>query len=496
MKIFLLLLILLISSALSSHHQTDIIELNENNLDKAIAKYQKLFILFDAKWCTESQQAVKAMEKFAKAHSVEIENEMKVTLGIYKDADKDEDLRAKYDIDGYPHIALFMDGAQIKFDEIGFSKSSYLDFLQKKADSYSHEVKNLEELKNYIEEKEHVVLYFGSKSHARYKFFVEASHKFDTLFFTYADNPYIQDEYTLLRDNIYILKKNGKHEQFRKAWKRDRLMNWIYLNTYPPAKILDDDLLDKILYEQSPAIVLFLEAKEPSLQTFFEENHDLYYETHYGAICLMHSKICKKFIKEAGLSVEPPTIKALNFHPSSDQPLSFSYPHEEINRQVLSDWLKALKKGSQMMDVKSQPLPPFSSQSSLLKQVNFEHFHELFDAKKDLFLFFRPSNCPDPDACATLRSNLEMVASTMKANGDDHIFFGEFDLEANSHFGLFLKNEDEPYGPFVRYYKRYETQEAQQVDIKELSSVKAIINFILDLSSEDIHYVKEYEQDI
>lgn len=50
-------------------------------------------------------------------------------------------------------------------------------------------------------------VYFGSKSHPRYVFFLEASHSFEKLGFFFSDDLEIQEHYSLIRDNIYVISK-------------------------------------------------------------------------------------------------------------------------------------------------------------------------------------------------------------------------------------------------------------------------------------------------
>ena len=76
-------------------------------------------------------------------------------------------------------------------------------------------------------------------------------------------------------------------------------MNWVYLNTYPRVKHMDEDLVSRILDDQSPAIVLFLPDSDPhddvpGLKKFFEDSSDLYYETLYGGRQVVSSNRCMR----------------------------------------------------------------------------------------------------------------------------------------------------------------------------------------------------------
>lgn len=61
-------------------------------------------------------------------------------------------------------------------------------------------------------------------------------------------------------------------------------MNWIHLNTYPYYQELDQDLLDLILEDQNPALLLFVadDSEGHELRKFFEEHYELYYENYFG----------------------------------------------------------------------------------------------------------------------------------------------------------------------------------------------------------------------
>ena len=167
---------------------------------------------------------------------------------------------------------------------------------------------------------------------------------------------------------MYVLKKSGHHEQYKKAWKRDRIMNWVYLNTYPRVKHMDEDLVSRILDDQSPAIVLFLPDSDPHgdvpvLKRFFEDSSDLYYETlhggklpDYSGICEASSLTCDRLLKSSNVKLLAPAIAIFTFHPSHSEPIVFRFKDEEINRERLNSWIVDVREGKQVMEIVSESL--------------------------------------------------------------------------------------------------------------------------------------------
>ena len=143
------------------------------------------------------------------------------------------------------------------------------------------------------------------------------------------------------------------------------------------------------------------------------------------------------------------------------------------------------------MDVESEPLASFEQQPNLVKDINFDHLHEIFDHRKDSFLVFYRNQ--DLKILEEYNQKLESLAVTLARNGDTHIFFGRLNVDRNSHFGLTIIERKLP---VVRFYKRYDVRQFTEVSLSSVRTVQQIMNLIADLSSEQIHFVPEYEQDI
>ena len=58
-----------------------LIPLNENNVQKAIEKYNKLFVIFHAKWCGKSLEAINRLEELGKSSFSSELREKKVSRG-------------------------------------------------------------------------------------------------------------------------------------------------------------------------------------------------------------------------------------------------------------------------------------------------------------------------------------------------------------------------------------------------------------------------------
>lgn len=196
-------------------------------------------------------------------------------------------------------------------------------------------------------------------------------------------------------------------------------------------------------------------------------------------------------IKKAEIKVEYNSLKLITFNADSSKPLVFSYKQEEINKRLFADFIKGVQKGQVLMDVESEPLASFEQQPYLVKDVNFDHLHEIFDHRKDSFLVFYRNQ--DLKMIEEYNKKLESLAGTLERNGDSHIFFGKLNVDRNSHFGLAIIERKLP---VVRFYKRYDVKEFTEVSLSSVRTVQQIMNLIADLSSEQIHFVQEYEQDI
>ena len=468
---------------------------DSDSAHRLIDKHPFLLVVFDAKWCQQSHTAVKAIHSLAKGKSEEIKD-LGVILAVVTGMDNREDLRKVYDIEEYPHVSAFVQGAQVKYDGLEYTPDGYLEFLKRKAQTFTHSAEKVEEIEDRLNERDHLVLYFGSRDHARYKFFVEASHKFDGMLFLHASTPEIQERYSLVRDNLYILKKGGHREQFRKAWKRDRILNWIYLNTYPRIKTMDEDLLSKILDDQSPSLVLFLPNDNPDkdeetadLIPFFTKHADLFYESYYFGICPLSSPECTRLIQSVPLfTPDRPGLYLLTHHPSHPTPIPFKYSEEEISRDRLHGWLQGIRRGDVHMVTHSEE----KSHGEGIEKITWMDIHSSLGSDKDMLIVFIDNQSRHGQMFNTAKGRMDKVKDKMEEKGDKHVRFGYFDVDKNSVYGL---NIDRNSIPFVRYYKRYESGQYTQVPLKDVQTVEQIVNLILDVSSDSIHYIPEYAQE-
>ena len=116
MKFFSFLLLLISFSSIISVHDNDIIDsfpiendimfLTDNTFEKAIEKYENVFVIFYAPWCGHCQKLLPELEKVAEILSKENIIVAKV------DATKEKNLSNKYKIVSYPTLKFFKEMLQ------------------------------------------------------------------------------------------------------------------------------------------------------------------------------------------------------------------------------------------------------------------------------------------------------------------------------------------------------------------------------------------------
>ncbi|KAK3033626.1 hypothetical protein RJ639_033751 [Escallonia herrerae] len=119
----------ILSTSISSHQfATDgtVLELNESNFDAALSTFDYIFVDFYAPWCGHCKRLAPELEKAAPV----LAGLMNPIVTAKVNADKYTRIAAKYEIDGFPTLKIFMHG--VPTDYYGPRKADLLvRFLRK-----------------------------------------------------------------------------------------------------------------------------------------------------------------------------------------------------------------------------------------------------------------------------------------------------------------------------------------------------------------------------
>eukprot|EP00761_Pharyngomonas_kirbyi_P011331 gb/GECH01011356.1/.p1 GENE.gb/GECH01011356.1/~~gb/GECH01011356.1/.p1 ORF type:complete len:407 (+),score=127.33 gb/GECH01011356.1/:1-1221(+) len=157
---FILILVFLGLTTLSLGHESSseskVYDLNEEDFDTQIQNSDKpFFVMFFAPWCPHCKQLIPVWDE-ASIEKAEVANWGKV------DCTKNEKLCMKYQVQGYPSLKLFNNGAV--FDYSGErSADGFVDFITRMNRPPLTQVSSQEEFDKFTKDKPSFVAFFGEK---------------------------------------------------------------------------------------------------------------------------------------------------------------------------------------------------------------------------------------------------------------------------------------------------------------------------------------------
>lgn len=486
--VLLLALICCVSQA------TQILRLSPDSFAHTIEKHKLVLVIFHAVWCPQSQEIANTLQKMMRDERFVADiTSMNVKIAVVEGADKDESLRHQLGIEEYPHISLFIEGSQVKFDGIDNSEEELLNFIKRKHNNFSKEIFSFNEIEAVIQTQHHMVLFTGKKTHPRFKPFIEASHKFDQEKFAFTTSQEIMDQLDLERNEVYILFTGGRVLKFDKAWKEDSISRWVYVNTSPKLKELDEELLDFLQATKSPALVLLLPHSEnkddekstnEELLKFLEDNASLFINTYYGVICHQENSHCHALFDAAQYEASHPALIAVKHHKDHVTPLIFEYPDEDLLKNPLKKWLELIDQGSAPLYSFNDPRGDIPiGDSSTVAFTNFFSLSGIIGGDRDLVLIIVDNKTESMELWRTAQDNFVRIQGALSQQSSNSIIFRAFNADRNSHFALQIKSSKVP---FVRFYQKHQISNYHETRLAELDTLEKIVNLILDLASGDM----------
>ena len=259
MKFFSFLLLLISFSSIISVHDDDIIDsfpiendimiLTDTTFDKAIEKYENIFVAFYAPWCGHCQKLLPELEKVAEILSKENIIVAKV------DATKEKNLSNKYKIVSYPTLKFFKENTSIKYT--GKKKQKDLiEWARKMASPPVTYLKSLESIEKMKNENNVSVIYFG-KEEKDIKIFKTLSVKNIDIPFAIVEDEKIAQLYKAVPKSVVVLKKFDEKRKDIINFDEKKLENFIKKNSEQKVFSFTNKNINLIFNKNKPAFVYF-----------------------------------------------------------------------------------------------------------------------------------------------------------------------------------------------------------------------------------------------
>ena len=229
--------------------ENDITVLTEATFDKAIEKYEHLFVMFYAPWCGHCKKFKPELEKAAKI----LRQENLIVAKV--DATVEKKLAQKYGVRGYPTVKFFKKGVPIDYTG-GRKESEVLNWVRKKSGPAYMSIKTFDELEKLKTDSQVCVIYFGTNEDEK-KIFAEVAMKNDDYPFAVVESKEITDQAKEKVGFVVLYKKFDEKRDELSGFKEKDLADFVTIKSQKRVSIFDDKTTQIVFGDNQPTICYF-----------------------------------------------------------------------------------------------------------------------------------------------------------------------------------------------------------------------------------------------
>ena len=469
MKFFNFLLLLIILYLIECMHDDEVIDsfpvendimiLTDSTFDKALEKYENIYIVFYAPWCGHCKTLLPEFEKAAKV----LVNENIIVAKI--DATKEKKSARKYKITSYPTLYFFKENTYIKYKGQKTEKD-LIEWARKKSAPPFTLINTSEEIEKIKSDNNISIFYFG-KEEKDIKIYKTLAMKYEDIPFYSVEDDKLAQIYKVVPRSVVIFKKFDEKRNDIINFDEKKLEKFIKKHSEEKIQEFTTDNYHLIFNKNKPALVYFGKKEDERWKKDFQTLEKLAFNVDSDLIFIMteiKDGLGKKIADKIKLrNNELPSIMILEVKIDVDKyQYKGNYQYED-----LVNFLDLWEKGKLHKYLRSQKEPKHNN-GNVFTLVGNTFKREVIENDDDVIvIFYNPVN---NDNIRILKIYEEVASKLVVQN--PNLIIAKIDMSENEIDSIVLR--DFPTIKFFPGNRKY----SAPFEYKGAKKTKDIIDFI------------------
>ena len=406
-----------------------ILILTSETIDEAIKTYPRLAVLMFAPWCPHCKAFY---PEIATALKDPLMKKMNVAFGRV-DIEYNTKVQSDYNVRGMPTVIYFENGAKKEVYGGGRTADSIIEWFYKRLISKTHNLKSIEEIKEYENPPSEKFIYFG-KDPKRIKEYEEFIDTRDDIIFGLVKDEKLIKEYGKEPETLVLFKRFDDPPYVDiKNITIDNINNELHLNRFPLIYDECNDLIHMLSIYRIPSLFLLLNGNDKDKTPKIQDSFIKMAKEHRSKILFcktdINSDIGQRMIKVTNLTKvssekNEPGIIIMDFVKGFNK-WKYEDFYPEFTIENMEKMVKDYVDGNIKPPIKSEEIPE-KQEKAVYKLVNKSFQKEVLDSNINVFVKFYSPRCPH---CIKLEPDYIELAEKLKYN--KKVMIAEYNLLAN-----------------------------------------------------------------